>query len=217
MSSVLLIVALNCAFLVGMLARGDPAIAPVAGGRQARWRYPTATVALFVLVAIPSLLQVPFPRVLTALQRNADLILHHAEWWRVVTSLVVQDGGVAGTVFNLAYLLLLGLLAERLWGWRLLVLFFGTGILSQFVGLAWQPVGGGNSVGNFGMATGILLLGALRASLIQIRLLSVVGILAGLGLLLFRDIHGGAVAIGLILNAMLLMLTRSYTLAGNRH
>src|SRR4051794_18404748 len=115
MSSALLIVALNCAFLAGMLARGDPKIAPVSFDRGVRWRYPAATIALFILVALPSLLQIPFPRVLTALERNADLILHHGEWWRVVTSPVVQDGGVAGTIFNLAYLLLIGLLAERLW------------------------------------------------------------------------------------------------------
>jgi hypothetical protein len=94
-----------------------------------------------------------------------------------------------------------------------LLLFIGTGILSQFIGLAWQPVGGGNSVANFGMATGILLLCALRASVIQIRLLGVVGIVAGLGLLFLRDIHGGAVAIGLVLSAMLLALARGYTLA----
>src|SRR4051794_19971096 len=133
MAPVLLIVALNCAFLAGVLARGDAGVAPGVGDRGLRWRYPAATISLFILVTIPSLLQLPFPRVLTPLQRNTDLILHHGEWWRVVTSLVVQDGGAAGIVFNLAYLLLIGLLAERLWGWHLLVLFFGTGILSQFV------------------------------------------------------------------------------------
>lgn len=198
---------LGSAFWAGMAANADPQAGSMPLPGAARARYPVVIPVLFALVAIPSLLQFPFPRLLYALRRDGDLILHQGEWWRIVTSLLVQDGGVAGTVFNLVGLVLVGLVAERLWGRWLPVLFFGAGIGSQFVGMAWQPIGAGNSVGNFGMATGVLLLCVIRAEAILPRILGVVGIIAGLTLLSLRDIHGGAVAIGLVLSALLLAFT----------
>ncbi len=72
------------------------------------------TLALAALVAIPSLLQLVFPAPLTALQRDRDLILHNGQVWRLVTALVVQDGGLIGLIFNLPPLVLLGALAEQL-------------------------------------------------------------------------------------------------------
>jgi membrane associated rhomboid family serine protease len=167
-----------------------------------------ATIALCCLVAIPSLLQIAFPRVLFALRRDGDLIMHHGEWWRIFTALVVQDGGAAGLIGNLLVLALVGVVAERIWGsWRVLVLFFGTGILSEFVALAWQPIGAGNSIGNFGLAAGVLLCCVLRATAIPPRVLAVLGIASGLALLVMRDIHGAATAIGLCLSAGLLALS----------
>jgi membrane associated rhomboid family serine protease len=192
------------AFGAGMMSRADPKVR-VAGENS---RLPFATIALCCLVAIPSLLQFPFPRVLFALRRDGDLILHHGEVWRLVTSLVVQDGGMAGLIGNLLVLVLVGVVAERMWGsWRVLALFFGTGILSECVGLAWQPLGAGNSVGNFGLASGVLLCCLLRATAIPPRVLATAGIVSGLALLFARDIHGGAVAIGLCLSAGLLALS----------
>jgi membrane associated rhomboid family serine protease len=196
--------ALGSAIWAGNASRVDPRSETIPLPGATRIRYPLITLTLFVLVAIPSVLQFPFPRLLYALRRDGDLTLHHGEWWRVVTALLVQDGGVVGTVSNLVALVLIGLVAERLWGLWLPVLFFGAGICSQFVGLAWQPIGAGNSVGNFGMATGVLLLCVLRAKAVLPRILGVIGIVAGLALLLLRDIHGGAVAIGLVLSALLL-------------
>ncbi|HEX7102874.1 MAG TPA: hypothetical protein VF201_09550, partial [Nitrolancea sp.] len=61
-------------------------------------------IAFFCTVASPSLLQFPFPGVLHALRRDAYLILHHGQIWRLLTSLTVQDGRAAGTLFNLLYL-----------------------------------------------------------------------------------------------------------------
>lgn len=196
------------AFGAGMMTRGDSRVrAPGQSVHQAG-RLPLATIALCCLVAIPSLLQLPFPRLLYALRRDADLVLHHGEWWRVVTALVVQDGGAAGLIGNLLVLALVGVVAERIWGsWRAVALFLGTGILSEFVGLAWQPIGAGNSVANFGLVSGVLLCCLLRALSIPPRVLSAVGIASGLALLFARDIHGGATAIGLCLSAGLLALS----------
>jgi membrane associated rhomboid family serine protease len=82
----------------------------------------------------------------------------HGDWWRSLTALVVQDGGVAGTVFNLIGLLAVGTVAEqslerRHW----LAQYFAVGLASEFVGYAWQPVGGGNSVAVCGLSGGVAL------------------------------------------------------------
>lgn len=170
-------------------------------------RRPVATIALCAIVGIPSLLQLAFPGLLTALQRDADLIVQHGQWWRLVTSLVVQDGGLMGLVSNLLTLALLGNVAERLWGARdTIVLFFGTGILSQFVGFAWQPRGGGNSVANFGLAMGIFALCVVRAKSPAPRILALVAAVAALRLIALHDIHGAATIIGVIVAAALLTL-----------
>jgi len=122
------------------------------------------TLALAARVAIPSLLQLAIPALLPALQRDRDLILHDGQVWRLVTALIVQDGGLIGLIFDPIPLVLLGTVAECLWGGRcLLALFFGTGILGQFVGLVLQPRGAGNSVGDFGIAMGLAVLYFLRA------------------------------------------------------
>ena len=46
--------------------------------------------------------------------RRDRLAIDHGRVWRLATALVVQDGGVEGTVFTLAGLAVVGLLAERL-------------------------------------------------------------------------------------------------------
>jgi membrane associated rhomboid family serine protease len=195
------------AFGAGMMARGEPGLRATRAVARQSGRVPVATIALCCLVAIPSLLQLRYPRLLTSLQRDRELILQHGEWWRVLTALVVQDGGAAGLIGNLLVLALVGVVAERIWGsWRVLALFFATGILSEFVALAWQPIGAGNSIGNFGLAAGVLLCCLLRATAIPPRVLAGVGIAGGLALLVMRDIHGAALTIGLCLSAGLLAI-----------
>ncbi len=116
--------------------------------------------------------------------------------------------GTAGLFGNLLILALVGLVAERIWGrWRVLALFFATGILSEVVALAWQPIGAGNSIGNFGLASGVLLCCLLCATAIPPRALAALGIASGLGLLVMRDIHGAALTIGLCLSAVLMALS----------
>lgn len=78
--------------------------------------------------------------------------------WRVVTSLLVQDGLRTGMLFNLAALAWMGILAKTLWKprqWLLIAL--GSGIGAQFWGYIVQPVGAWNSVIVFGLAASILV------------------------------------------------------------
>jgi hypothetical protein len=165
------------------------------------------TIALFCTVAIPSLLQFPFPGVLHALRRDAHLILHHGQVWRLLTSLTVQDGGAAGTIYNLFYLVWFLILASALLGERnTLLLFFAGGIVGELVGLSWQPIGGGNSIANLGMAGGILALALLHGRPIH-RLLAVIGIALGIALLAQRNIHGAALLAGVVVGIGLMQFS----------
>lgn len=118
------------------------------------------TAAVFVITAVPSLLQIPFPAVLTALERTPAV--REGEVWRLLTSLVVQDGGWFGTFSNLLFLAVVGATAELvLPRWLWLACYLGGGLTGQLAGLFWQPIGAGNSVAVCGLA------GALAVVLIQ--------------------------------------------------
>jgi membrane associated rhomboid family serine protease len=165
------------------------------GAREVRLGRVTA--GLVALVAIPSVVGLLEPAVLHALARNADQIAD-GELWRLLTSLVQQDGGLPGTIANLFALVIVGSVAEQLvGGLRTAVTFIGVGVLAQLPALAWQPVGAGNSVANFGLA------GAIAAVvLVDVRqprfatVAAVLTLLAGAGLTMLTDVHGPAVLLG---------------------
>jgi membrane associated rhomboid family serine protease len=129
--------------------------------------------------------------------------------WRLVTSLVVQDGGWAGTVFNLAELALVGVAAERLWGpRRWWVIWLVSGVGAQFWGMVVQPFGGGNSVASFGLAASVAVAALVRGRG-PARLLGGLCLLGGLALLAAGDVHGGAVVLGAATGAVLVRSSRS--------
>lgn len=108
-------------------------------------RFPVVTAVVFAVTAAVKLLQFAVHGVLGELQRTPAGL--HGEWWRSSTALFVQDGGVLGTVSNLLFLLLVGTVAEQVLSRsRWLLQYFGVGIVCEFVGYAWQPTGGGNSI-----------------------------------------------------------------------
>ncbi|HEY5857204.1 MAG TPA: rhomboid family intramembrane serine protease [Aldersonia sp.] len=108
-------------------------------------------MTVFAITLVANLSQVPFPVILTSLQRTPAI--RDGELWRLFTSLLVQDGGWVGTISNLTFLLLVGAVAERvLTRWLWLACYLGGGLTGQFVGLAWQPIGGGNSIAICGLA-----------------------------------------------------------------
>ena len=128
-----------------------------------RWfgiqRPPVVTAVVFVVTAATSVLGLLIPGMLEALQRTPQGL--HGEWWRTFTALFVQDGGVVGTLSNLAFLLVMGVVAEQVLGaWRWLVCYFGAGLVGELAGYAWQPRGAGNSVAICGLA------GALTVALV---------------------------------------------------
>jgi membrane associated rhomboid family serine protease len=185
--AVLYVAVLGVGWASGGLLGTDDGIPP---------RRPWATVAALVLVGVPSVVQlVVAPGLLDALGRR-PAELGDGQPWRLVTSLVVQDGGWAGTAFNLGALAVVGAVAERYWGpARWWAVWLVAGIGAQFWGLVVQPYGGGNSVATFGLAASLALAALLRGTG-RARVAGAVTLLGGLALLALRDVHGGAVVLG---------------------
>jgi membrane associated rhomboid family serine protease len=112
------------------------------------------TLAVFAVTAALGTAQVGWPAVLDALARTPAV--RDGEVWRLLTALTVQDGGLVGTLSNLAFLLVVGGLAERvLRRWRWLACYLGAGLVGNVVGLWWQPYGAGNSVAVCGVCAGL--------------------------------------------------------------
>jgi Rhomboid family len=114
-------------------------------------RVPWLTLSVTLVTGVVNAGQAWVPGLLQRLERTPAVL--HGEPWRVLTSLLVQDGGVVGTASNLCGLAILGLAAEQAvprphW----LVGYLGAGLAGELAGLGWQPVGGGNSVAVCGLA-----------------------------------------------------------------
>jgi membrane associated rhomboid family serine protease len=216
---------------------------PTLRRRFGSWRLPVVTAVVFLVTATTSALGLVRPEVAAAWQRTPAGL--EGDWWRSFTALFVQDGGVAGTVSNLGFLLVLGVLAEQVLGRRQwLACYFGAGLVGELAGYAWQPRGAGNSVAICGLAgalTVALLAGAVMPRLVPVVLLYWCGALlasrwgpaplmvavaggvaiqvalgrglaverpvgaaaaaVALVLLAARDLHGAAMAAGILLGA----------------
>lgn len=174
-----------------------------AGARIGRPVRPTwCGLALWLAVAIPSLVQFAVP-VLLSWGRRDGAAIGSGQVWRVVTSMFLQDGGIVGTAFNLVTLavtvLVVGALVR---GWVMIMVFLTGGALSNVVTvLTVAQAGAGNS-----MATIVLLVAVATWSVVPRQRADVVRaiVLLALALLLvvLRNPHGIAVVIGLVLGAI---------------
>ena len=114
-------------------------------------RFPLVTIAVLVVTAAGAVAQALVPGLLASLERAPAAL--HGQWWRLGTSLFVQDGGLIGTVSNLLFLALVGAMAEQALSrpsW--LLHYFVPGVATEFVATAWQPTGAGNSIAICGLA-----------------------------------------------------------------
>ena len=196
---VLYILGLYGAYLAGFTFLRTKLSSNVLDSKAIKFRFPKTTLVLFLAIAIPSILQFLFPDLLLFLQRDATRF-RQGEWWRLITPLFVQDGGISGTVFNLVSLAFVGTVAEQFWDTKeMLIIFFGGGLVGEIIGFLWQPVGAGNSVGNFSLAAAVALicLHRLASRFVQTAALVVLG--ADIVLVLLKDIHGPAAVTGAIL------------------
>lgn len=187
----------------------------VLGAAAAAWQFgpprtqgsrfkPAATISALLVIGIPSLLQLTLaPGLLNALERQgSDAAV--SQPWRIVTALLVQDGGWPALITNLAALAWIGSMAESAWGTRRwLVIALGAGIGAQLWGFLVQPVGAGNSVVVFGLASS-LLVRAWTGKGHTAKVASAAGLAAAAVFLMGGDLHGGAAAIGAVIAVLLL-------------
>jgi membrane associated rhomboid family serine protease len=119
-------------------------------------RPPWLTAAVFVPTAAMALAQLAVPSLLERLERTPSAL--HGEPWRLATALLVQDGGVIGALSNLAFLAVIGAVAEQVLPRPRWVLHYaGVGLVAGLVATAWQPVGGGNSIAICGLTAALVL------------------------------------------------------------
>ena len=174
-------------------------------------RFPAVTAVVFSVTAVTSVLGLAVPAVLDALQRTPEGL--GGQWWRTFTALFVQDGGAAGTLSNLLFLLVMGALAEQfLERWQWLVCYFGAGLAGELAGYAWQPHGAGNSVAVCGLA-GALVVALLAGSPVP-RLVPMV-LLYWCGALLSVRWGAGPLVVGIVAAAAV-QLVPSWTVAAGR-
>jgi len=106
-------------------------------------------------------------------------------------------------------LLLIGRIAEQLWGARRwLVIYFVGALLGEVAALEWQPIGAGNSVGTFSLAASACVAGLRPGNARRTIVAASVGAGALGALLLLRDIHGAAAAGGSLVALALIALER---------
>jgi membrane associated rhomboid family serine protease len=164
-------------------------------------KFPIVALILTVLIGVPSLLQFAFPQITDALSRQPDLELQ-GQWWRVVTAIAAQDGGIQGAIFNLIVLAVVTTLGERAWGrWRMLVLFLAPSIALNLLAVVWNAPGGGSSFASDGLLLSMCALGILTTRSWLFWFGSVVPVASAIVLVIANDAHGLAMLIGFGLGA----------------
>jgi membrane associated rhomboid family serine protease len=187
---------------------GNPFVAVL--DRVGVTRRPAATAAVFAVTAAAGITQLVHHPVFDQFRRDGAKI-DAGQWWRLVTGMFFQDGWLAGMVFNLFALAVVGLVAERVLGhWRWLVVYFGCGLFGQAMSYLWlQPDGAGNSMcvaGLVGALTALLLIAPSRYGVElpgRVRFYALlVPVLACAGTLL-HDNHGLPALLGMALGVVL--------------
>lgn len=165
-------------------------------------RFPVVAVVLTALIGIPSLLQIALPQITDALSRRPSLELD-GQWWRVLTALMTQDGGVAGAIFNLVVVAVVTVLGERVWGrWRMLVLFVVPSIVLNLLAVVWNAPGGGSSFASDGLLLSMCALGVLSIRRRLFAICTAVPVAAGIVLIVANDAHGVAMLLGTLLGTL---------------
>jgi rhomboid protease GluP len=190
MAQVLIPLLVVTSMTVVLLRQQDPSRRP---------RVPWVTLALFVVTLAVGAFAVFDDALLDAIRRDLGA-LRAGEWWRLITPLFGQDGGLSGLIFNLVILLAVGAVVENMFGWRLLLItYFSAGLLSEIAAYTVMLGQGfaGNSVANFGLVGLICAFGVLSGS--GARLTGALGLIGGVVLLVIWDLHGIGFAVGALI------------------
>lgn len=174
--------------------------ADLSAGARRRWLWPVAIIAIVIAGSVAELLH---PRLERAWERSAAAI-ERGELWRLVTSYLVQGGGVWGMAFNLITLVVTALLAARVFGRALgPAVWVVGGTVGNLLALALGfPDGTGSSLATMTLAVAAAVTAAplvTRSGRFALGVLAVVG----LALVVLHDEHAIAVVLGGILGIVL--------------
>ncbi|MEU4847584.1 hypothetical protein [Streptomyces gilvosporeus] len=128
-TAALMVMMINCG--LGVIGRDTLRARPV----------PWAAVGLTALAVGGVVLQLCWSGAMAALDDDPA----KTGWWRVFTSVFLQNGGIGGAAWNIATLAAVAALAQWFWGGPLTVFFFLAGILLPERIDALLGLGGGSS------------------------------------------------------------------------
>ncbi len=199
---------LNAVLYVVVLWAGVSAGTSLLGRPPRPGRSQLVALGLWLVVAVPSLLQLPFPGLERAFRRDPDLIRHHGQVWRLLTSMTTQDGGIPATVFNLAILALVLAVAVEVWGpvRTPVLLVAGQLVFDVIAVFVSTDRGAGNSGATFALSASIAVLAGWTTRTAAGRGPAVLVVLAGAVLLILQDAHGFAVLAGAVLGGLAVVL-----------
>ena len=166
--------------------------------------FPWLTLVLVVVIGVPSIGQyLGWTAVGDALRREPQLTLHHGEWWRVLTSLLAQDGGIWAAVYSLAVVAVVITLSSWIQGpWLTLAIFVSCSIVLNLLALGWNAVGGGTSFASDGTMLSVLVMGLVLAKDRVVMISAIIAIAGGTLLVVLWDAHGVAILLGAAIGAV---------------
>ena len=111
-------------------------------GNEIPFRRFWISIALLIITVAITSMQFVFPEIIPALNRNREA-LASGEIWRTITPLFIQPAGLGQCFFNALFFISFVPIAEMLYGRFLLMIYFGVGILVQFINIYWETTPGG--------------------------------------------------------------------------
>lgn len=143
------------------------ALALVGQSTLAQRRIPWAAVGLTGLALAGVALQLCWSGAMDALDSDPS----KSGWWRVVTSVFVQNGGFGGVAWNIATLAAVAALADWFWGAPLTLALFTAGILlPEQIDKLWGQTSHSTDPRNFAGSSGATyFLGATLAAALLLR------------------------------------------------
>ncbi|MET0990992.1 MAG: hypothetical protein ABWX66_01260 [Lacisediminihabitans sp.] len=167
-------------------------------------RFPGLAVALGLAVGIPSLLQFAVPAFGDALRRDPRLTVQDGQWWRILTAVAAQDGGLIGAIFTLVVLVAVVAVAQWIWGWRMALLLFlvPSIVLNLLAVFAWNTAGGGSSFATDGLLASLCGLALVTLRDTVGRLCAALVVVIGVVLVATNDAHGVAILLGAAFGAL---------------
>lgn len=171
-------------------------------------RIPWVAIALTALVVAGLVLQLSWSGAMDALDSDPA----KTGWWRVITSVFMQNGGIFGDAWNVATIAIVAALAEWFWGGTLTFALFLAGILLPqhidsllgIVSVSSEPRNfAGSSGATYFLAATLAVPLLVRTRVVKERLIAVGIVVLGLVMWFVQEnAHGLMSVYGLVLGAV---------------